>query len=398
MTVDDDDQKGYTWEAGYADGLNIREVLEEDEGGSIEKSIAKLVAETRKKQRTLEKPAKIRLGIMRYVYVAIDCSRSMTNKVMPPSRFFVTMKILSNFLDKFFEQNPIAQIGLILVKDKKAERFVSLTGNVRALKENLNSINEAICSGDFSLQNALQLALTNLKSLPGHVSREIIVIMSSLSTVDPGNIFSTFEILRGHNIRCSVIGLSAELFVCKQLAKITNGRYDVVLDADHMEMLLSQHTAPPPSTKAAECNAIRVAFPPHINIKERSFCVCHPMSAPLSTSRGFLCEQCGARHCSLPAECRVCRLTLVAAPQLARAFRHLLPLPAFVPTPVSEGLVVHFDSKFSSKSNVFVFRECMACERPLAGEGFACKSCGAIFCFDCDILLHESLHVCPNCV
>ncbi|ETN83854.1 hypothetical protein RB195_009698 [Necator americanus] len=379
MTTEDDDQKGYTWEAGYADGLNIREVLEEDEGGSIEKSIAKLVADARKKQRTLEKPTKIRLGIMRYVYVCIDCSRSMTSKVMPPSRFFVTAKIVSNFLDRFFEQNPIAQVGLILVKDKKAERFVSHTGNIRALKDSINSINEAICSGDFSLQNALQLALTNLKSLPGHVSREIIVIMASLSTVDPGNIFSTFEILRGHNIRCSVIGLSAELFVCKQLAKITNGRYDIVLDTDHMEMLLYQHTAPPPSTKAAECNAIRVAFPPHVSIKERSFCVCHPMSSPLSTTRGFLCEQCGARHCSLPAECRVCRLTLVAAPQLARAFRHLLPLPAFVPTPVSEG-------------------ECMACERPLTEEGFACKSCAGLFCFDCDILLHESLHVCPNCL
>ncbi|VDN31186.1 unnamed protein product [Cylicostephanus goldi] len=203
--------------------MNIREVLEEDEGGSIEKSIAKLVADARKKQRTVAKPTKVRLGIMRYVYVAIDCSRSMTSKDMPPSRFFVTMKILVNFLDKFFEQNPIAQLGLILVKDKKAERFVSLTGNVRTLKEHLNSINEAICSGDFSLQNALQLALTNLKSLPGHVSREVIVIMSSLSTVDPGNIFSTFELLRGHNIRCSVIGLGAELFVCKQLAKVTNG-------------------------------------------------------------------------------------------------------------------------------------------------------------------------------
>ncbi|VDM85693.1 unnamed protein product [Strongylus vulgaris] len=108
------------------------------------------------------------------------------------------------------------------------------------------------------------------------------------------------------------------------------------------------------------------------------FVFSHPMSAPLSTSRGFLCEQCGARHCSLPAECRICRLTLVSAPQLARAFRHLLPLPAFVPTNVSEG-------------------DCMACERPLAGEGFACKSCSAIFCLECDILLHESLHVCPNC-
>lgn len=378
MTTEDDDQKGYTWEAGYADGLNIREVLEEDEGGSIEKSIAKLVAQARKKQRTLEKPSKIRLGIMRYVYVAVDCSRTMTSKVMPPSRFFVTMKILNTFLEKFFEQNPISQMGLILVKDKKAERFVSLTGNTRVLKENLASLNEAICSGDFSLQNALQLALTNLKSLPGHVSREVIVIMSSLSTVDPGNIFATFELLRAHNIRCSVIGVSAELFVCKQLAKITNGSYDVVLDADHFELLLSQHTVPPPSTKASECNAIRVAFPPHATIKERSFCVCHPMSAPLSTSRGFLCEQCGARHCSLPAECRICRLTLVSAPQLARAFRHLVPLPAFTSVPVTDG-------------------ECMACEHPLSGEGFACKSCGAIFCFECDILLHESLHVCPNC-
>ncbi|KAE9417668.1 hypothetical protein Angca_008889, partial [Angiostrongylus cantonensis] len=377
--TEDDDQKGYTWEAGYADGLNIREVLEEDEGGSIEKSIARLVAEARKKHRAVERPTKIRLGIMRYVYIAIDCSRSMTSKVIPPSRFFVTMKIINSFIDKFFEQNPIAQLGLILAKDKKAERLVSLTGNIRALKESLSSLNEAICSGDFSLQNALQLATTNLKSLPGHVSREVILVMSSLSTVDPGNIFSTFEIIRGHNIRCSVIGLAAELFVCKQLVKITNGRYDVVLDADHFELVLGQHTAPPPSTTSTECSAIRVAFPPHISIQERSFCVCHPMSSPLSTSRGFLCEQCGARHCSLPAECRICRLTLVSAPQLARAFRHLVPLPAFTPTPVSEG-------------------ECMACEQPLRGEGFTCKSCSAIFCFDCDVLLHESLHVCPNCV
>ncbi|EPB73778.1 TFIIH C1-like domain protein [Ancylostoma ceylanicum] len=268
MTVDDDDQKGYTWEAGYADGLNIREVLEEDEGGSIEKSIAKLVAETRKKQRTLEKPAKIRLGIMRYVYVAIDCSRSMTSKVMPPSRFFVTMKILSNFLDKFFEQNPIAQIGLILVKDKKAERFVSLTDPKRTQHQML-----------------------------GHWSK-----CGTLRMQAVGENYEWYAALPKDLTTTSAISFE--------------GRYDVVLDADHMEMLLAQHTAPPPSTKAAECNAIRVAFPPHINIKERSFCVW----------------------------------------------------------------------------------ECMACERPLAGEGFACKSCGAIFCFDCDILLHESLHVCPNCV
>uniref|UniRef100_A0A1I7X6L7 C2H2-type domain-containing protein n=1 Tax=Heterorhabditis bacteriophora TaxID=37862 RepID=A0A1I7X6L7_HETBA len=41
--------------------------------------------------------------------------------------------------------------------------------------------------------------------------------------------------------------------------------------------------------------------------------------------------------------------------------------------------------------------ECMACERLLQTEGFACKTCHALFCFDCDVLLHDSLHVCPNC-
>lgn len=45
--------------------------------------------------------------------------------------------------------------------------------------------------------------------------------------------------------------------------------------------------------------------------------------------RGFFCPQCGARYCSLPVECRICKLTLISAPQLARSLHNLLPLPAF---------------------------------------------------------------------
>lgn len=50
--------------------------------------------------------------------------------------------ILNSFLEKFFQQNPISKRegGLILVKDKKAERFVSLTGYIRVLKESLASL------------------------------------------------------------------------------------------------------------------------------------------------------------------------------------------------------------------------------------------------------------------
>ncbi|PAV67980.1 hypothetical protein WR25_23348 [Diploscapter pachys] len=309
--VDDDDQQGYTWEGAY-EGINIGKVLEEDDMGTIEKSIAKVVLEAKRRQRAASKPAKIRLGIMRYVYIVIDCSRFVLHKAMPPSRFFIVMKTLQQFLDTFFEQNPIAQVGVILCRDKKAERYVSLTGNVRSIKESLSNVPEVSCCGDFSLQNCLDLALTNLKSLPGHASREVIVVMASLSTVDAGNIYGTFENLRQNRVRCSVIGLAAELFVCKQLAKVPD----------------------------SPC-----------------FCICHP-GVPMS-SKGFMCVQCGARHCSIPVECPICKLTLVAAPQLSRVFRHLLPLQAFQATPVD---VIN----------------CTGCGVAVKTEAYACMKCSEL--------------------
>lgn len=63
----------------------------------------------------------------------------------------------------------------------------------------------------------------NVRDLPGHVSKETLTVMSSLSSCDPGNIFNTFEQLKVQSIRCSVVGLSAELFACRKLAELTSG-------------------------------------------------------------------------------------------------------------------------------------------------------------------------------
>uniref|UniRef100_A0A0M3IQW6 Ssl1 domain-containing protein n=2 Tax=Ascaris lumbricoides TaxID=6252 RepID=A0A0M3IQW6_ASCLU len=154
---EDDEQKGYTWEIAYAEGLNIREVLEEDESGSVEKSVAKLIFEAKRKRRLTDRPARIRLGIMRYVYIIIDCSLAMTEKTLLPTRLNVTLKmryvyiiidcslamtektllptrlnvtlkVLNQFLEKFSEQNPISQVGIIICRDKRAERLIQLTG------------------------------------------------------------------------------------------------------------------------------------------------------------------------------------------------------------------------------------------------------------------------------
>lgn len=64
---------------------------------------------------------------MRYVYICVDCSLSMLSQSLQPNRMEVTLKKLEKFLEKFFEQNPLSQLGVIACKDKRAERLVGFS-------------------------------------------------------------------------------------------------------------------------------------------------------------------------------------------------------------------------------------------------------------------------------
>jgi transcription initiation factor TFIIH subunit 2 len=57
------------------------------------------------------------------------------------------------------------------------------------------------CSGEPSLQNALELALRSLHMLPSHASREILILMGSLTTCDPGDISVTVQVSVSHQDR-----------------------------------------------------------------------------------------------------------------------------------------------------------------------------------------------------
>ncbi|XP_037536685.1 general transcription factor IIH subunit 2-like [Nematolebias whitei] len=59
-------------------------------------------------------------------------------------------------------------------------------------------------------------------------------------------------------------------------------------------------------------------------------------SNPDLSLRGYFCPQCHAKYTELPVECKVCGLTLVSAPHLARSFHHLFPLKDFVESPVED--------------------------------------------------------------
>ena len=59
-----------------------------------------------------------------------------------------------------------------------------------------------------------------LESLFHH---QVLVIMGSLTTCDPGDIQTTITTLSQNAVKCSVIGLAAEVSICKMLCNKTSG-------------------------------------------------------------------------------------------------------------------------------------------------------------------------------
>jgi transcription initiation factor TFIIH subunit 2 len=63
--------------------------------------------------------------------------------------------------------------------------------------------------------------------VPAHGSREILVVFGSLTTCDPGDIYETIDNLERDNIRVSIVGLAAEVQICKLMCKRTKGKPEI---------------------------------------------------------------------------------------------------------------------------------------------------------------------------
>ena len=170
--------------------------------------------------------AVIEKGVIRYLYIIIDLSWCMNQNDMKPSRKAVTLDYLEAFIHEYFDQNPISQLGFIVSANKLAYQVTELSGNpssqIAALREMSESQTQS--GGDFSLQNALDMARHKLSVIPPYGAREILVIMAALCTVDPGDIHDTITQCQQSHITCSVISLAAEMYVCTLLATTTGGK------------------------------------------------------------------------------------------------------------------------------------------------------------------------------
>uniref|UniRef100_A0A8C2Q613 General transcription factor IIH subunit n=1 Tax=Cyprinus carpio TaxID=7962 RepID=A0A8C2Q613_CYPCA len=386
--MDEEPERAKRWEGGYE---RTWEVLKEDESGSLKATVDDILFQAKRK-RVFEGHGQVRLGMMRHLFVIIDSSRSMEDQDLKPNRLTSTLKLMEFFVEEYFDQNPISQIGIITTKNKRAEKLTDLAGNPKKHIAALKKAVDATCVGEPSLYNSLNVAMQTLKHMPAHTSKEILVIFSSLTTCDPANIYELIKTLNALKIRVSVIGLSAEVRVCTILTRETGGSYNVILDESHFKELLMLHVKPPPASSSSECSLIRMGFPQHViaSISDQdakpSFSMSHldSTSEPGLTLGGYFCPQCRAKYTELPVECKVCGLTLVSAPHLARSFHHLFPLEAFQETPLEE-----YEGE----------RFCEACQGELKDKSiFTCQACKKVFCVECDLFIHDTLHCCPGCI
>ncbi|RMX58207.1 hypothetical protein pdam_00000025 [Pocillopora damicornis] len=311
--ANEEESGGYRWLNQYE---RTWEVIQEDAEGSLQTVVDEISHRT-KRRRVMGRSGNIRLGMMRHLFIIVDMSRAMEEADLKPSRLACSVKLLETFVTEYFDQNPISQ------SDKCTKCYFSHLGNPQVHIGTLQKAAAKPCQGEPSLQNAMESAVQSLRHMPGHASREILILFGSLTSCDPGDVLETVHTLQQQNIRCSIIGLAAEVRVCRTVCAETQGSYGVILDERHYRELLMQHVTPPVAKTDTEAALIRMGN--HLDSNGVK---------GLSTS-GYFCPQCKSKYCDLPVECKVCGLTLVSAPHLARSYQHLFPLPQFTETDLS---------------------------------------------------------------
>lgn len=76
-------------------------------------------------------------------------------------------------------------------------------------------MNKIALTSEPSIQHGLEIALQTLKMIPAHASREILLIMGSLTTCDAGDINETIEVREIYKLLQKVFFITFSFAVVK---------------------------------------------------------------------------------------------------------------------------------------------------------------------------------------
>jgi transcription initiation factor TFIIH subunit 2 len=383
-------KRGYSWENSSASSfLTNLDILQQNE----------------QSQRNISQVK--RRGIQRYLVVVVDGGFTMSSRDLSPTRTEHVQQCLKAFIPSYFENNPISQLQVMLMKDEGVTSITTLCGNPQLHLININKA--ASCSGNISLKTSLTGAINSLKNTPHYGTREVLLILGSLTSVDTGSIYSTIKSLKKNNIVCSIIGLAAEMHICSEICKETQGEYRIIRNESHFTSLLNEHIHPPKifafkKEEAQKSGFIDIGFP-ELKLKFEegvniSLCFCHKKERPPPF---YICPRCKSIQCEIPNHCNICGLTLISASDLSHSYHYLFPLDLFREKDLNEidesnltsldqhDLLDNFYNDIIPEK-----RNCFSCQCELT-KAFECPNCLSLYCNECDVFIHNSIFICPGC-
>ena len=71
------------------------------------------------------------------VQIIVDLSRAAAIGDMRPNRLAVMAGVLQSFIRKFFDENPLSHLGLIIMRNGIAERLTELAGSPVSLSTHI---------------------------------------------------------------------------------------------------------------------------------------------------------------------------------------------------------------------------------------------------------------------
>lgn len=383
--------------------------LEEDEHGRLKSSSLKTAHERARRQRLLAQSGErsVQRGMIRFLELVIDLSKAASMNDMRPLRSVAMFHAAEAFIRSFFDENPLSQLGIVVMREGVAEQLTELSSSpemhVEKLRENLDT------GGAASVGNALEVCTDVLKHIPPYGHREVLFIVASLSTCDPGDVFKQIADAGRKKVRISAVGLAAEVHLFRTMCDTTGGTYSVALDQEHMGTLVNAHATPPPSLKGQEerHSLVHVGFPSQASSAAGAACFA---GASCTLRPGaFVCPRCKAKTIEVPSECHVCGLTLIASPHLARSYHHLFPVKPFreiggsaggaddgrVGMETESGIEMNAEDGFDGE-----YVTCFGCQTQVEAKDHQvsqCSDCDRFFCLDCDEYIHSHVHSCPGC-
>nr|CCC92411.1 putative DNA repair and transcription factor protein [Trypanosoma congolense IL3000] len=330
-----------------------------------------------------------------------------------PTRLLALRPQLNAFVHAFLDDNPLASLGVVVMRDGVAHRLISCTANATDIAHALELKYFLFGgSGAMSLENGLRMALSELVDLkriakrvrreaempgpneeglrPDHATQlRVILVASSVTLVDPHDVFRVQKVVAQLRVRVDVVSFCGAVHALQEAALTTGGQLYTPMNYEHLTGILQKLAAPErgsthPLTERPAM--IQIGFPRYVEAEGKE-------------KRYMGCPQCGLIQTSVPSTCPLCKLLLCSAPLIHTSF-------ITKNEPIAPSQKVESKQKApSGESDEAPSVHCSLCcrRKPLGvGDGgmvfWRCSCCLRERCDVCEAYVKEGIGLCPTCV